>query len=418
MTIFRRIKIILRSLVVILLLLLLVTRSDLAPANEEEEVRAFTRNIEFDYISWTLHAMWLKISQEALGANRYLTPTAQHNLVYRYLDLIKQQSETENQISDIYANPESHQPEILTASLSTNLQAVQDTIRWIGPIAESILQGQVSEVLASDGLDAGGETLPPVLYHATPLPMALIISPRNIIRADVDVSLIPDLSLDQIVHLEDAVSARLNVSALVVPVGGIGIYPTMVMQTTDLNWLSTTISHEWTHNYLTLRPLGLSYDASPQLRTMNETTASISGGEVGSAVIDRFYPELAQPEITSGENPAPKSSAPPAFDFRAEMHATRVKVDAMLAAGEIDQAEAYMNAQRKVFYAHGYPIRKLNQAYFAFYGAYADQPGGAAGADPVGPAVRTLRKESPTLADFINRISWMTSFAQLKNAVR
>jgi hypothetical protein len=63
-------------------------------------------------------------------------------------------------------------------------------------------------------------------------------------------------------------------------------------------------------------------------------------------------------------------------------------------------------------------LRKLNQAYFAFHGAYADAPGGAAGEDPVGPAVRTLREQSASLADFINRISWMTSFEQLQQAIK
>jgi hypothetical protein len=59
----------------------------------------------------------------------------------------------------------------------------------------------------------------------------------------------------------------------------------------------------------------------------------------------------------------------------------------------------------------------MNQAYFAFYGAYADQPGGAAGSDPVGAAVRALRASSPSLAAFLNRIGWMTSFEQLQKAV-
>ena len=58
----------------------------------------------------------------------------------------------------------------------------------------------------------------------------------------------------------------------------------MVMQTTDLSWLTTTIAHEWTHNYLEQRPLGLLYDKTPELRTMNETTADISGGEIGAEV--------------------------------------------------------------------------------------------------------------------------------------
>ena len=77
-----------------------------------------------------------------------------------------------------------------------------------------------------------------------------------------------------------------------------------------------------------------------------------------------------------------------------------------------------MEARRRVFVENGYILRKLNQAYFAFYGAYADVPGGAAGEDPVGPAVRALRAQSDSLADFVNRIAWMTSFEQLQQAVR
>jgi len=94
-----------------------------------------------------------------------------------------------------------------------------------------------------------------------------------------------------------------------------------------------------------------------------------------------------------------------------------VTVDKLLSEGKIDQAETYMEQRRQVFWDHGYAIRKLNQAYFAFYGAYADVPGGAAGADPVGPAVRDLRAQSRSLADFVNTISWMTSFQQLQNTV-
>ena len=74
------------------------------------------------------------------------------------------------------------------------------------------------------------------------------------------------------------------------------------------------------------------------------------------------------------------------------MHKTRVNVDEMLADGKIDQAEDYMEARRQFFWENGYHIRKLNQAYFAFHGAYADTPGGTAGAseDPVGEAVRNF----------------------------
>jgi hypothetical protein len=73
-----------------------------------------------------------------------------------------------------------------------------------------------------------------------------------------------------------------------------------------------------------------------------------------------------------------------------------------------------MEARRVFLWDNGYQIRKLNQAYFAFHGAYADSPGGAAGEDPVGPAVRELRSRSASLAEFINTIAWMDSFEDLQ----
>ena len=76
-----------------------------------------------------------------------------------------------------------------------------------------------------------------------------------------------------------------------------------------------------------------------------------------------------------------------------------------------------MEQRRQLFWENGYSIRKLNQAYFAFYGAYADEPLGPAGEDPVGAAVRALRAKSPSLAQFLFTVAQMTSFEQLKQAV-
>lgn len=142
-------------------------------------------------------------------------------------------------------------------------------------------------------------------------------------------------------------------------------------------------------------------------------------------VLERHYPELlassAGRETVSMNNGPLHSDSfedPPPFDFREEMHETRVRADELLAQGKIEEAEAYMEQRRQVFWEHGYLIRKLNQAYFAFHGAYADVPGGAAGQDPVGPAVRTLREQSDSLADFINTIAWMTSFEELQQAIK
>jgi hypothetical protein len=98
------------------------------------------------------------------------------------------------------------------------------------------------------------------------------------------------------------------------------------------------------------------------------------------------------------------------FNFAAEMNETRVTVDKLLAAGKVDEAEAYMEERRRFFSEHGYPIRRLNQAYFAFYGGY--QGGtlpGVGGEDPIGPAVRSIRTSSPSIHDFVTRVSDITT---------
>jgi len=194
----------------------------------------------------------------------------------------------------------------------------------------------------------------------------------------------------------------------------------MVMSTTDLVWLTEVVAHEWVHNYLTLHPLGLNYMTNGQMRTINETTANIAGKEIGQAVMARFYPEMAPPPLV-WEEPKPdgaaEETAPPAeedagkFNFNREMHKTRVQVDELLAEGKVKEAEAYMEMRRRFFWENGYQIRKLNQAYFAFYGAYDDTPGGGpAGKDPVGPAVRELRRRSSSLEAFLERIAWVSSY--------
>ena len=400
----------------LLLMILLLVQSNFPPGDEIDRARVFTRNIEFNYITWTLSALGTKFGQAALETNAYLTLRSQSQLVKDYLDLLTQINQVDGQIRTIFADPNTVEPLQQTATLRTKLEELKARRADLEPLAESILQAQVSLVASQFGLTLGGQPIPPVLYRTTPPPDALIISPRDVIRQDADISILPGLPIEQITSLEKNVDKSLNVSSLVVGIGGIGLYPTMVMQTTDLNWLCEVVAHEWTHNYLTWHPLGASYLASPELRTMNETAASISGKEIGHKVIELFYPELLPPP--QAPNPAPFTpNTPPAFDFNKEMHQTRVTVDQMLKEGKIDEAEAYMEQRRQFLWDHGYQIRKINQAFFAFYGAYADEPVGAAGEDPVGAAVRTLRSRSGSLAQFLKRISWMWTYDQLRATV-
>jgi hypothetical protein len=421
---FYRLNLVFEWLILSIVCLILLTYSSPRALDEVDRVRAYTRDIEFDYASWMLNAARLKIQQGAVGMPGYLDRESSKVAVTDYLHITQQIIQSEDALNRIYADANITDKQTASEHIRGQLNKLYQQQEALAPIAEAVLQAQISLVAADFGLTTLGQPLPTVLYHSTPVPNALIVSPRNHIEQTANISVSPDLTVDEQAALEDRVDKGLDVSSLVVPIGGVGVYPTMIMRTTDLVWLTSTIAHEWTHNYLEFRPLGLLYDHTPELRTMNETTADISGNEIGAEVIKRYYPELLGATLPDSNlllfpqvHPNPGDLQRPPFDFRAEMHTTRVNADALLAEGKISEAEAYMEQRRQIFVKNGYYIRKLNQAYFAFYGAYADVPGGAAGEDPVGPAVRALRARSKSLADFINRIAWMTSFDQLKKSV-
>jgi len=412
------------DLIIYLLLgILLLTGSNTIASEPVERARAYTRPIEFDYFSWSVDAALLKLQSGATGLPYYLDHGSRKHVVMQYLYFTERILQAEDQLNRVYADPAILDKETASVYLRGELDDLYRRQKQLAPLAESVLQDQISTVLAELGLSSAGQPIPPVLYHSSAVPMGLIVSPREHIQQLTNISVQPDLSVDEQASLEERVDTALDVSSLVVPIGGIGVYPTMVMRTTSLSWLLDTIAHEWTHNFLTLRPLGFLYDNTPELRTMNETTASIVGGEVGALVMQTYYPELvdaSQPSIQLASVKSASSNQegdPPTFDFRAEMHETRVTADELLAEGKIEEAETYMESRREIFWQNGYAIRKLNQAYFAFYGAYADIPGGPAGEDPVGPAVRELRAQSESLAAFVKRISWMTSFEQLQAAI-
>ena len=411
-----KIKTIARWLVFLLFLATLLTLSTPSFSTPAAVAGRFTRAVEFDYFSWDVNAFFTKLEQTGLDPKQVITADQQKQMIWRYLYLTNELAAVKVEVQQIYADPHVKDAEKAAKSALARQAAIQAGLDDLTPLAESILEGQVAQVIVESGFSRLGNTIPPLLFHTTDLPKALILSPRDNIQQDANISLLADLPLDKITQLEEQVEAATGESALVVDVGGIGIYPTMVMRSTNLPWIIDTIVHEWTHNYLVLRPLGLSYDLSPELRTMNETTAAIVGGEISNLVLEKYYPEFtAQP--TWGRSQASLRLMTDQFDFRAEMHATRVHVDELLAQGKIEEAEQYMEERRILFVNNGYSIRKLNQAYFAFHGAYADQPGGAAGEDPVGPAVRTLRAQSESLADFLRTIGKMNSYDDLLKAI-
>jgi hypothetical protein len=392
-----------------------LTKSIYFAFTPEEKAQQITRRLEFDYVTWSLDAAAIKTGEAGINVSQRLTPAQQHQMVVRYFELVRDLESVKYSVQVIYADPRVSQPEVEAREELARQEELQTELQKLDPLVEDILQRQVANTLVKMGIPRLGEAIPPVLYHTSATPKSLITSPRDKIVQDVNLSLMAELTLEETNKLEDQIEASTGESALVVGTGGIGVYPTMIMRTSDLKWVVNTIAHEWTHNYLSLRALGLNYETTPELRIMNETTASIAGNEIGDAVLKTYYPELAHNNESTIKLAA--STEKDQFNFQAEMHETRVTVDEMLAQGKISEAETYMELRRQLFVDNGYIIRKLNQAYFAFYGAYADSPVSAAGDDPVGEAVRQFRTDSITLADFIHAMGVMNSYADLQKAV-
>ena len=295
------------------------------------------------------------------------------------------------------------------------LRALQENRR---PVVERILVEQVSAVLREEQLGWLGRALPPVAFHFTEPPYYLILSPRDRIELRLGIHLEPELSLAAREYLEERAETELpNTSALVEGIGGFATWPTMVIDSADIRWVVNTIAHEWVHTYLVAYPLGRKYYDSPEMSAINETVADIAGEEIGRKVLARFYPDQLPPTPTP--TPAqvrptvtPTPTPTPTFDFVREMRITRETVDRLLAEGKIAEAEAYMEERRRWFVQHGYYIRKLNQAYFAFYGTYRTGPAAPVD-DPIAPRLRRLRERSPTLADFLRTVRDLTSLEEL-----
>lgn len=384
-----------------------------------DRLHVLTAEYSFDFFTWTFNAVWVKLTQSSMVAPHYFDKKAQHKLITEYLSTLKDYEATEEKIKLIYSDPSVQNPSASSVSLRNQLSSLSGRMSALAPFAEAVLEMQVTTVINDLGLTSGGQPLPWVLYHSSALPQNLVISLRQKIGQQTNFVLTP-ITVERAANLETRVDKKLNVSSLVVDIGGLAAYPTMIMFTPNLAWLTNTIAHEWAHIYLGQRPLGNNYD-TPETRTMNETTASIAGTEIGQLVMKRYFPELLNALPANNKlislHDASAFSKGVSFDFRTEMHTTRIHTDELLAQGKVEEAEAYMEQRRKIMWDNNYAIRKLNQAYFAFYGAYADTPGGAAGEDPVGPAVRALRSQSSSLKEFLDRISRMTSFSELQKAV-
>lgn len=339
-------------------------------------------------------------------------------LVLRYFSLIDRARFVEAQINFL-SNQDSPDALLRAEEELTELEqsrwALRDTVEWIIAL-------QIRETLHAQGIFHPadryvplGVGFPPINFELDQLPHLLIVSPRDRIERMWEAMLVQDLDRRTMEDIEKQVDA-LGLSSLVVGLGGYGgTYPTLVADDVTLEWTLPTVTEEWLHQYLGFTALGFSllldyYGVVPNsdIAALNETVAGIVSDEVGEVALETYYPgHAARLRAAQAEIQPPSEGE---FDFNGEMRQIRLRVDELLEKGEVEQAEEFMEERRQYLLSQGYYIRKLNQAYFAFHGTYADAP---TSVDPLGDQMRELRVRSPSLRAFLRTVAPMTSRQQV-----
>jgi hypothetical protein len=280
---------------------------------------------------------------------------------------------------------------------------------------ERYVERLIHEAVASVGLDRGLPLFrdarlvwPPVDFELTTPPRLLIRSPRTEIKRQGDTLLKPGLGLSEIERIEARASDE-DTAVLIVSIGGLAAYPAMVTADRSYASLLDTAAHEWVHHYLAFYPLGEQWGKGGDAETLNETTANIAGREI-AALIQKEHP-IALEEGADGRRTAAR---PVTVDLTKEMRQLRLNVDALLAQGKVDEAEGLMEEKRRFLEENGVFIRKINQAYFAFYGTYADGP---ASSNPVGPKIERVWELTKDVGAFLRVMREVKNVADLDRSL-
>jgi hypothetical protein len=403
-----------RSKIILLLATLLVVIASFATgcggSEFDKQVLSITSPYRFHLFNWEVGELFSETGK--LFLRRPAVSVDDTAEVLQYFNNIQQITSLETQQALIkYAN---QQPNTLAENKAIEeLKAKNDKIK---ETVVRTLETQIRDVLTEEGIRNPFNNkikiqfnFPPMNFHLGAPPYLLVVSPRDHIESIKEVTLLPELNLDDMKKIEDEVD-DLGVSSLVVGLGGIATYPSFVSNRSDLRYAINTAAEEWLHQYLAFTPLGFRYvldqagiRSDYDIATINETVAGIAAEEIGEKVYNKYYggDEIETPGDSNNQT---------GFDFNKEMRQIRIAVDDYLSKGEIDQAETFMKNKQEFLLENGYFIRKLNQAYFAFYGTYAGSP---TSVSPIGTYVKDILSRSASLKDFLDEAASITSLNDL-----
>lgn len=377
--------------------------------NFDKQLKLIVKPYRLSIAGWEFGAIPIEVGKWLFRSSQRTEDEV--NLVAEYFTTIGQIKSLKTEIETVKTGDKQGD----LASLQAKLDSLQaQKTAWDETVVE-IIARQIKKALAEQGIYNPVIRLkvsfPPLIFRLEPPPNLLIVSPRERIESMREIPLQSAISREEMEAIE-AEADKLNVSSLVVELGGLATYPSVVSNETDMRLILNTVAEEWLHQYLAFKPLGFRYllDLSGvarnyEIAVMNETLASMVSKEIGAIVYEKYY---AQQENQ------PEPLAKPDFDFNRKMREMRRAVDRYLAQGEIGTAERFMEQKRQYLADNGYYIRKLNQAYFAFYGTYADRP---TSISPIGVELKELRQRSVSLKEFLETASAMTSRQELKEAL-
>lgn len=276
---------------------------------------------------------------------------------------------------------------------------------------EEYLESLLSQEIKNQKLSFfGGLIWPPVDFRIDNPPKLLVVSPRNkILRLD-ETLINPDIEIHQMEIIENNLKKKHNLSGLVIQTGGLASYPTVVPSDVDLRELLEIAAHEWLHAYLIFQPLGRGYFKGGEMVTINESLADMFGRELGVRVYSNIlgvpFEEPERPFFleTTGEKVV-------GFDFNSHLRETRLQVESLLSDGLVLEAENYMEKRKREINSHGYNIRKINQAYFAFHGSYGSSPSSIS---PVANYLWDLREQSKTIGELIRIVEDVSDYEEFE----
>ena len=127
-----------------------------------QKAAVLTAGLHFDFLKWTVNAVWLKFEQAAMGVPAYLDGDERKAAVLDYLQVTRDLEDVESRLDQIYADPAVSDKATATVDLGAQRDQLQERQRRLAPLAEAVLQAQVTEILGEEGLTARGQPLPAI----------------------------------------------------------------------------------------------------------------------------------------------------------------------------------------------------------------------------------------------------------------